>query len=209
MTDTDTKPPDTATTEAAEEAIEEPVEAAAQSADDSGGDEQCGSRRSKVPMPPHRLALLVGLTIVAALMAVAGWLGWGAYQGNRVAEQQAQFLQAGRQGALNLTTIDWQHADADIQRILNSATGTFYDDFLKQSQPFIDVLKAAQARSEGTITAAGLESSSGNGAQILVAVGVKISNAGAPVQDPRAWRMRISVQKVGDDVKMSNVEFVP
>jgi len=43
----------------------------------------------------------------------------------------------------------------------------------------------------------------------LVAVTVKTSNAGAPEQAPRAWRMRISVQKVGDEAKVSNVEFVP
>jgi Mce-associated membrane protein len=200
MTDTDTRPADT------EAAIEEPVEAAAESGDEHN---LASGRESKTPMPPFRLALLAGLPIVVALVAVACWLGWGAYQANQVAERRAEFLQAGRQGALNLTTVDWQHADADTQRILNSATGTFYDDFLKQSQPFIDVLKAAQARSEGTITVAGLESSSGNDAQVLVAVSVQISNAGAPVQDPRAWRMRISVQKVGDDVKMSKVEFVP
>jgi Mce-associated membrane protein len=43
----------------------------------------------------------------------------------------------------------------------------------------------------------------------LVAVTVKTSNAGAPDQQPRSWRMRISVQKVGDEAKVSNVEFVP
>ena len=50
------------------------------------------------------------------------------------------FVQVARQGALNLTTIDCQSADADVQRILDSATGTFYDDFSKRSQPFIDVV---------------------------------------------------------------------
>jgi Mce-associated membrane protein len=40
-------------------------------------------------------------------------------------------------------------------------------------------------------------------------VTVKTSNAGAPEQAPRAWRMRISVQKVDDGAKVSNVEFVP
>jgi Mce-associated membrane protein len=39
-------------------------------------------------------------------------------------------------------------------------------------------------------------------------VAVKTSNAGAPEQDPRAWRMRITVQKDGDQAKVSNVEFV-
>jgi Mce-associated membrane protein len=44
---------------------------------------------------------------------------------------------------------------------------------------------------------------------VLVAVSVKTSNAGAPQQDPRGWRMRLSVQKVGDEAKISNVAFVP
>jgi Mce-associated membrane protein len=44
---------------------------------------------------------------------------------------------------------------------------------------------------------------------VLVAVTVKASNAVAADQEQRAWRMRISVQKVGEQVKVSNVEFVP
>ncbi|EUA58499.1 hypothetical protein I550_1642 [Mycobacterium intracellulare 1956] len=118
-------------------------------------------------------------------------------------------VRIGRQGALNLTTIDWQHADADVQRILDSATGTFYDDFSHRSKPFIDVVKKAQSKSVGTITEAGLESQSGNEAQVLVAVSVKTSNLGAAEQDPRHWRMRVIVQKVGNDMKVSNVAFVP
>jgi Mce-associated membrane protein len=42
-----------------------------------------------------------------------------------------------------------------------------------------------------------------------VAVSVQTSNAGATDQEPRAWRMRIYVQRVGDQVKVSNVGFVP
>ena len=67
----------------------------------------------------------------------------------------------------------------------------------------------AKSTTVGTITEAGLESETAGTAQVLVAVTVKTSNAGAPEQDPRAWRMRISVQKVGDQAKVSNVEFVP
>ncbi|WP_342743211.1 MULTISPECIES: hypothetical protein [Mycobacterium] len=43
---------------------------------------------------------------------------------------------------------------------------------------------------------------------MLVAVTVKTSTAGAAEQQPRRWRMRISVQKVGDGATVSNVEFV-
>jgi len=109
---------------------------------------------------------------------------------------------------LNLTTIDFEHADADVQRILNSATGTFYDDFKSRSQPFIEVVKQARSKSVGTISEAGVESESDNEAQVLVAVIVKSSNAGAAEQEPRSWRMRITVQRTGDEAKIANVRFV-
>jgi Mce-associated membrane protein len=164
---------------------------------------------AKPRMSHVKLATIVGLVAVVVLAGLTGWLGFRAYKSHQADEQRKLFLEVGRQGALNLTTIDWQQADADVQRILDSATGTFYDDFQKRAQPFVEVVKQAQSKSVGTIAEAGLESESNDGAQVLVAVTVKTSNAGAPDQQPRAWRMRISVQKVGDEAKVSNVEFVP
>jgi Mce-associated membrane protein len=164
---------------------------------------------SKKPMAPSWRATLLGVAMVVVLAGLVGWLGFRAYQPQQAQAQRSQFLQVARQGALNLTTIDWQHAEADVHRILDGATGEFYDDFAKRSQPFIEVLKKAQAKTVGTITEAGLESQTTDSAQALVAVSVQTSNAGEPEQVPRAWRMRIDVQKVGDQVKVSNVGFVP
>lgn len=156
-----------------------------------------------------RRVLAFGIAAVVVLAMLVGWLGFRTYEARQAQTQQRQLLQAARQGALNLTTIDWQHADADVGRILDGATGQFYDDFAKRSRPFIDVLKQSKAVTVGTITEAGLESETGDGAQALVAVAVKTSNAGAPEQEARAWRMRVFVQKVDDGIKVSNVEFVP
>lgn len=164
---------------------------------------------TKPRMSTVRKATILGLVAVVALAALTGWLGFRAYESRKAEEQRNLFIQIGRQGALNLTTIDHQQADADVQRILDSATGTFYDDFQARSQPFVEVVKQAQSKSVGTVTEAGLESESDNGAQVLVAVTVKTSNVGAAEQEPRSWRMRISVERVGDDAKVSNVEFVP
>ena len=174
-------------------------------------EETADEKPAKPPMSHVRLATIAGLVLVLALGGLTGWLGFRAYESRKAEEQRNLYLQVGRQGALNLTTIDHQHADADVQRILDSATGTFYDDFQRRAQPFVDVVKQAQSKSVGTISEAGLESESESGdeAQVLVAVTVKTSNAGAPEQEPRAWRMRISVQKVGDEAKVANVEFVP
>ena len=156
-----------------------------------------------------RLASIAGLVVVLALGGLVGWLGFRAYQSHQLDTQRKVFLQVGRQGALNLTTIDYQHVDDDVKRILDSATGTFYDDFQQRSQPFTEVVKQVKSKSVGTVTEAGLESESDNEAQVLVAVAVNTTVEGQPNQQPRAWRMRILVQKVGEDTKVSNVEFVP
>ncbi|BBZ15586.1 Mce protein [Mycobacterium branderi] len=185
----------------------EDYDAAVDAGADPDSDDKAAS--TKRPMSPVRQATALGLLMVVALAGLLGWLGYRMYQTHQARQERELLIQVGRQGALNLTTIDWEHADTDIQRILDSATGTFYDDFSKRSRPFIDVVKKAQSKSEGTIVEAGLESHSGDEAQVLVAVSVKTSNLGAPDAEPRHWRMRIAVQKVGDDAKVSNVAFVP
>jgi len=164
--------------------------------------------RPKRPMPHVRLAAIFGLAVVLVLATTVGWLGFRAYQSHQAQAQRQLFLQVARQGALNLTTIDWQHAEADVQRVLDSATGEFYDQFSSRKQPFIDVLKKAQSKSVGTITEAGLESDAVDRAQALVAVSLKTSDLGGGDQPPREWRMRISLEKTGNEVKISDVTFV-
>jgi Mce-associated membrane protein len=156
-----------------------------------------------------RLALILGMVIVLALGGLAGWLGYGVYQARQEENTRNLFLAAGKQGALNLTTINYTQADIDIRRILDSSIGQFYDDFSKRAPAFIDVVKQAQAKTDGSIVEAGLESVNGDSARVLVAVLVTTSNKGATDQQPRHWRMRIDVQKVGDAAKVANVGFVP
>jgi Mce-associated membrane protein len=179
-------------------------------ADEHQADEPGDSAETSVR--PHRsgvrAAIAVGIAIAAALGSLTGWLGYRTYGDHQAQQQRNLFVEVGRQGAVNLTTISYTEADADVQRILDSSTGTFYDDFKKRSQPFVEVVKQAQSKSQGTVTLAGLESQAGDQAKVLVAVTVKTTIAGAE-QQPRSWRMRISVQKVSDGAKVSNVEFVP
>ncbi len=160
-------------------------------------------------LSPVRRATLIGLIVVLALGGLCGRLGYGTYQAKQAERSRALFVEVGSRGALNLTTVDFEHAEADVKRILDSATGEFYDDFEKRSGAFIDVVKKTGARSVGTVTAAGLESVNGDEGQVLVAVSVTTTNKADPGgQPPRHWRMRLSVQKFGDEAKVAKVDFV-
>lgn len=174
--------------------------------DDDGDDVEAGGG----PLPsPARSVLVFGLVIVVCLAGLVGWLGYGTCQSYRTEQRRDFFVAAGRQAALNLTSVSYTQADADAQRILTTATGPFYEDFQRRAPTFVEVVKQVQSKSTGTVVAAGLESETGDRARVLVTVSVASSTAATPDQPKRIWRMRMHLRKVGIYAKVSNVEFVP
>lgn len=155
-----------------------------------------------------RVPVAAGLVFVVALVGLLGWLGYQAHDAQRAQQQRDVFLQVARQTAVNLTTINDTDADADVQRILASATGTFHDQFQQRAPAFIEAVKKSASKTQGNVTAAALESEEAGHARVLVAVSVKTTNATAPEQPPHVWRVRIGMQKVGDGAKVSDVAFV-
>lgn len=176
--------------------------------DESGPEAEATTAQRRLRSPRALAGIALTLAILG-LGTTVGNLTLQLTEAQQAADQRTEFLQAAQQGAVNLTSVDWQNAEGDVQRIVQSATGTFYDDFSNRAQPFIDVVKQVQSKTVGTVSMAGLESVSGEQARALVAVTVETTNAGQPEPTTKAWRMRIDVQKEGNDVKVANVEFVP
>ena len=189
-------------------------------ADDAESDVEPAEAKDEIPVETpaktkvrhldrrDRMMLIIGLVAVVVFAAVGGWIDYLAYQAHHAQPQRELFLEAAKRGAQNLTTIDYNQADADVKRVLDSATGNFFDDFSRRAPSFTDVVKQVKSKSTGTITSAGVESISGDTAKVLVAVTVNTEVANGPPQPVRAFRMRLTVQKVGDEAKVSRVEFV-
>jgi Mce-associated membrane protein len=161
------------------------------------------------PTQVERIALVAGLVAGVLLAGLVGWLGFRAYEAHNLEAQRNLFVQAARQGAANLLTVDYQHADADAQRILDSATGKFYDSFGRRKQSYIDNARRMRSKLVATATDAGLESRNGDQGKVLVAVTVKSSDPTQARQEPQFWRIRVTVKKMGDVAKVSDVVFVP
>lgn len=153
-----------------------------------------------------RRVVIAGL---AALVAITGWLGWRDIEVRRTEANREQMVAAGRAGLIALTTIDHQEVDAAVQRILDSSTGGFREDFETRSEEFKDAARKAQSKSVGTVTEAGWESAEGDLGRVLVALTVMTTNRGVPERQPKAWRTRVTVTKQGGEFKVAAVEFIP
>jgi Mce-associated membrane protein len=162
---------------------------------------------TKRPIPVESIALVAGLIVGAVLAGLVGWLGFRVYEADTIQAQRNLFVQAARQGAVNLSTVNYEHADADAQRILDSATGKFYDNFSHRTQSYIENAKRARSKLVGTVIEAGLQSQTGDLGRVLVAVTVKSSDPAQAEQEPALWRMQITVQKMGNVGKVSDVVF--
>src|SRR3984885_15536769 len=124
--------------------------------DIDAGDDAGHDTKKRVPKWVSRIPspIAVGVAIIVALLGLGGWLGFRGHQDDQVQAQRNLYVQVARQTAINLTTIDYSEVDADIKRVLDSATGAFHDEFQNRSQPFVEVVKKVQSKSEGTISEA-------------------------------------------------------
>ena len=151
-------------------------------------------------------AMVVGVMVVGALGVLVAWLGRREMELRRDDALQQMYLAAGKQVAVNLTTIDHRHVDDDIKRALDTSTGAYFDDFKQRSAAVVDSVKQQQSVSVGTVTEAGVESATDTSGVVLVAVKVHTEVGSGPPQRDRYWRVRLTMQKEGEGAKVSKVE---
>ena len=159
--------------------------------------------------PPPAVVVGVMALLAGATLALTALMLW---QHRAVAAQRSadeRFVEAARTGVTALLTIDHARAKDDVARILDLSTGNFRDDFARRADDFIQTAEKSQAVTKGSISAAALESSEADTAVVLVAAASQVTNASGAKEDPRPWRMSVTVTRDGDKVKMSDVEFVP
>lgn len=161
-------------------------------------------------LPPGRALgrTLAGVVVVAALV-VSGFSIWNHH---RIGAEQAradEYLAAARQGVLALTSMDSGRAADDVRRVLDNSTGAFRTDFQTRSEDFTKVVEQSKVATQGEITASAVESMTDESAVVLVSAVSRITNSAGAQQEPRVWRLSVTVTRDGPDLKMSKVEFVP
>ena len=130
---------------------------------------------------------------------------------NQAAEDQrrAEYAAAARQSVVTLMSLDFNKAKEDVQRIVDNSTGQFHDDFKNQAEDFIKVAQDSKVITEVTVNSTGVESMTDDSAVVLVSATSRVTNSAGAKQEPRSWRLSVNLERIGDQIKMSKVEFVP
>jgi Mce-associated membrane protein len=162
---------------------------------------------SRLPWPKIGLAAVV--VAICAILTLTGLMMWRHHQVNAQRAHKAEFVTAASEGVLALLSIDYNHAKADVQKVIDHSTGSFRDDFTKGGDDFVKTAEQSKAVTVGKISAAALESENGDTGVVLLAASSRVTNTAGARQDPRAWRMSVTMTRDGGKLKMSNVEFVP
>jgi Mce-associated membrane protein len=167
-------------------------------------------RRLRVPRLSGLSKLLTAAAIVAicGLLIASGLMLWHHHSVLAERQRSAAYIAAAKQGVINLTSLDFNKAKEDVQRVLDSATGEFRDDFQRRADDFTSVVKDSKAVTEGSVVATAVESMAKDSAVVLVLANERVTNSAGAKDDPRAFRFRVSVVRDGDQLKISKVEFV-
>ncbi|MGB8387853.1 MAG: hypothetical protein WCE76_08455 [Mycobacterium sp.] len=181
------------------------------SADDAA--EKLARRWARRLRRPKWSTIAAGLAIIVILAALAGSGYMVKEHRDEVRQRQraAEFVAAARQGVVTLTTLDFNNAKQGVQSILDDSTGSFKDDFVKMADDFTKVVEQSKVVSRGTVQAAAvdLDTITKDSAVVLVASTSEITNAAGAKQDPRSYRLIVTVARDGGQLKISKVEFVP
>jgi Mce-associated membrane protein len=156
------------------------------------------------------LATSLAVIVIVASLAASADIVLEHRNASQQRQRAAEFAAAAREGVVTLTSLDFNDAKAGVQRIIGNSTGSFRDDFAKMAADFTKVVEESKVVERGTIQAVAvdLDSMTNDSAVVLVASTSEVTNAAGAKQDPRNFRLIVTLTRNGDQLKMSKVEFV-
>lgn len=167
------------------------------------------SRPSRWRRPSLSAALkAAAIVLICAFIGISGYMAWQDHEATKREQRAANFVAGARQGIVNMTSLDFNRAKEDVQRVLDSSTGQFRDDFQQRAKDFTSVVEQSKVVTKGTVTAAALESMSEHSASVLVSATSRISNSAGAKDELRMWRLRVTVTEESGQYKMSKVDFI-
>lgn len=155
------------------------------------------------------VAVIVAVLGIAGLASTSAWIIVKHQQAEQHRDLNAEFAAAARQGVVTLMSLNFNTAKDDVQRIVDNSTGQFKEDFEAQSGDFIRVAEESKVITDATVTATAVKNMTDDTADVLVAAYSTVTNEQGAQEEPRTWRLIVSMARDGGQLKVAKVEFAP
>ena len=169
------------------------------------------------PAPPpggllRTVTVAVTTLLTAGLLGATGYMVWQHQKAADLRRSAAEFTAAARQDVINLMSMDYTRAQESVQRVLDNSTGKFRANFDETADEFVKALQDEKIVTTATINDAAVEldSMTDESAVVMVSATSRREGRQAPKeqQQPQVWRVLLTLERDGDGIKMSDVEFV-
>ena len=183
--------------------------------DAAGADAKPAASRSRRRWPwrlrrPTRKAVGVGTAIVliSASLAASGYFVW--QHRNLVQQRQhaAEFAAAAREEVAALMSIDPAHAAENIQHTIDDTTGVLKSQLEVTSSYVVKNAQDAHITTKATVEDVAVESMTDNSAVVLVVAKSDTINPDKSKRPTVFWRLSVNIDRDGDRLKMSKLDFV-
>ena len=177
--------------------------------DEDQDDLEEDGRRFKLVWWWPAVAIPVAILVLCGTLFASGYFIKQHQEAVALRDLKSQFETGARQDVVNLMSLNFNSAQVDLQRVIDSTTGQFHEDFQKSAKDFLSVMKESKVVTTASVSAVAVESMTHDSAVVLVAAVSQVANTASGQPTPRNWRLSVTVNKVNDQIKMSRVEFVP
>lgn len=179
-----------------------------------GGD-NAGSEADSLPegrtrwMWPGAAVGMLAILLSVGLLLLSGFLIWHHRQATDERQRAAEYEATARQVVVTLMSLDAATAPETVQSVIASSTGPFKDEFEGAAEDFVSIAADAEVSTKAEVKAVAVQSMTEGEAQVLVTATSTVSNAAGSVEEPRSWRLSVKLVRMGEEIKMSQLEFVP
>ena len=159
---------------------------------------------------PTRKAVGVGaaIVVICASLAASGYIVWQHRTLVQQRQQATEFAAAAREGVATLMSIDPTHAAENLQHTIDDTTGALKSQLEATSGYMAKNAQDAQVTTKATVQDVAIESMTDNSAVVLVVAKSDTINPDKSVRPPVFWRLSVNIDRDGDRLKMSKLDFV-
>ena len=162
------------------------------------------------------VAVVAALALVAAVVATGLWLSErgkaATVRADRAsaAELDTAYRDFATEVMTHLMTIRQDTLKEDVDRIVGMIEGDFSEQFAPRRDSYEEVVKTTKVVADGVVSAAAVEKSYADHADVIMAIDKTIGNPKSKEDQDRQYRVRVTVNRHDDgELKVSGVNFIP